>query len=220
MSNRAGRVRPARPAVDLDTKTLPSQDRSRATFDAILQAAGEVLAEDGIDGFSTNVVCKRAGLTPPAIYRYFPNKYALLKALGERLMEAQDDAVLAWMAQGGGSAESEAALIEETHAILREVVRVTAAFPGSVAILRAMRAVPVMREVRLASVAAVAARRFDRLRGLYPGRDEAELRLAAFLGIEVGNAMIEMIVEGEGEDSAGLLRQAAVMLARYQTGFK
>ena len=30
--------------------------------------------EVGIERLSTNLVCERAGLTPPALYRYYPNK--------------------------------------------------------------------------------------------------------------------------------------------------
>jgi len=102
---RKSRSRPARTAaaqarkrsrVDLETKLKPQQNRARSTYDAILEAAGELLAEVGVERLSTNLVCKRAGLTPPALYRYFPNKYALLKELGERLMADQDEAVFAW----------------------------------------------------------------------------------------------------------------------------
>jgi len=36
-------------------------------------------------------------MTPPALYRYFPNKYAVLQELGRRLVRAQDYAVFAWI---------------------------------------------------------------------------------------------------------------------------
>ena len=153
--------------VDLETKTLPSQARSRSTFGAILRVAGEILNDDGLDGLSINAVCRQAGLTPPAVYRYFPNKYALLKALAERLMEAQDDAVLA-VARRRTPAHSEPALAEEMREILRDVAAVTAAFPGNVFILRALRVTPILRDVRRASTAKVAAQRVERRREAGP----------------------------------------------------
>ncbi|WP_445380862.1 TetR/AcrR family transcriptional regulator, partial [Pseudomonas syringae] len=52
--------------------------------------------EVGIERLSTNLVCERAGLTPPALYRYFPNKYALLTVLGERLLEKQNERIDHW----------------------------------------------------------------------------------------------------------------------------
>lgn len=210
----------ARPRVELETKTQPLQERSRATFDAILQAAGEILAESGIDNFSTNMVCKRAGLTPPALYRYFPNKYALLKELGERLMEAQDSAVYAWVDRGGLKQGTVEARTEEILHIMCRVVAVTAEFPGSLAILRAMRAVPLMQEVRLASVNRVAQFQLDTLRRTYPRAKPEALERAAWLGLGVANAIIEMVLEGERPDGDALLREGSAMIARYYAGFE
>lgn len=203
--------------VDLETKTQPSQDRSRATFEGILQAAGQVLAERGVDGFNVNAVVRRAGLTPPAVYRYFPNKYAILKVLSERLMEAQDEIVTAWVARRGERALGETALVEDTYGLLRELVRVTAAFTGSVAVLRAMRAAPVLREVRLKSQEVMAAFRAETLRAAYPHADETRLKAVGWLVIDAGNHVIESLVEGDAPDPEVLLREAAIMLARLQT---
>jgi AcrR family transcriptional regulator len=81
---------------DLDTKTLPRQGRAQETFERILSITAELLAEVGIERLSTNLICERAGLTPPALYRYFPNKYAVLHTLGERLMGAQNALLAEW----------------------------------------------------------------------------------------------------------------------------
>ena len=52
-----------------------------------LEGGEHDVSDVGIERLSTNLVCERAGLTPPALYRYFPNKYALLSELGQRLMQ-------------------------------------------------------------------------------------------------------------------------------------
>jgi AcrR family transcriptional regulator len=72
---------------------LPKQARARETVDRILEATARLLAERGFAGVNTNVVAEHAGLKPPAIYRYFPNKYALYFALAEKL-QAELDAML------------------------------------------------------------------------------------------------------------------------------
>lgn len=59
-----------------DITRRPKQERSQATYELLLNVAGELLAEVGIDRISTNLICARAGLTPPALYRYFDDKYA------------------------------------------------------------------------------------------------------------------------------------------------
>ena len=61
----------ARP--DLDTKT-PQRQRGKDTFEMILATAGELLSEVGFEKLTTNLVCERAGMTPPALYRYFGDK--------------------------------------------------------------------------------------------------------------------------------------------------
>jgi AcrR family transcriptional regulator len=81
----------AGPDIALDAKLQPTQARGQDTYEIVLATAGEMLGETGFEQLTTNAICKRAGLTPPALYRYFPNKYAILKELGDRLMKAQDD---------------------------------------------------------------------------------------------------------------------------------
>lgn len=220
-SNRTAKAaspRAANPHLDIETKILPSQARSKNTFDAILRVVGGILNDDGLDGLSVNAVCRRAQLTPPAVYRYFPNKYALLKVLAERLMEAQDDAVLA-VAKRRRPARSEEELTEEMRESLRDVAAVTAAFPGNVIILRALRVTPVLQAVRRASTARVAAKRFERLRSIFPAADAAVLRRGVWIGVEVANAMIELIAEREweavGESRQATIEVAAGLLARH-----
>ncbi|WP_066213171.1 helix-turn-helix domain-containing protein [Blastomonas sp. CCH5-A3] len=73
------------------------QDRARATYEQIIQATGELLPEVGIERLSTNMIAERAGLTPPALYRYFPNKYAILSEMGRRLITAENETVEQWL---------------------------------------------------------------------------------------------------------------------------
>jgi AcrR family transcriptional regulator len=207
-----------RPTEALETKARPVQARSRQTFEAILNAAGNVLSQESLRAFSINAVCENAGLTPPAVYRYFPNKYALLKAVAERLMEAEDEVALGDMASRGIPL-SENAMIEEVRGRLGRVIAVTTAFPGSVAILRALRNSVVMREVRHASTAKVTARWFERLREIFPATDPVRLRRGAWLGLEISTQLIELIVEGEfraaGDADDVMIGEVAAMLGRY-----
>jgi AcrR family transcriptional regulator len=114
----------------------------------------QTLADVGIERLSTNLVCERAGLSPPAPHRYFPNKCALLSELGQRLMQRQNERVDHWITLevfAGGEAALERALeglIVDTH-------EATVQTEGGARIMRALRAVPALRQVRLGSHAAV-----------------------------------------------------------------
>jgi AcrR family transcriptional regulator len=135
--------------VELNAKAVPRQLRAQATYEAILEVTGNLLEEVGVDRLSTNLVCQRAGLTPPALYRYFPNKYALLRELGARLMQAQDDAVfehIAAQSTSFGTVEQEALKNRE---ILERVNAITRKFPGGAWVMRTLRAVPALSAVRV-----------------------------------------------------------------------
>lgn len=58
----------------------PRQARSRATWEVIVEAAAQVLERRGLAGFNTNAIAERAGVSVGSVYRYFPEKHAILVA--------------------------------------------------------------------------------------------------------------------------------------------
>lgn len=62
----------------------PRQARSRATIEAILDAAAHILGERGWAGITTNAVAETAGASIGSLYQYFPNKLALVEAVRRR----------------------------------------------------------------------------------------------------------------------------------------
>jgi AcrR family transcriptional regulator len=63
-----------------------SQERSRATVDALLSATARILVKEGYDRASTNKVAEAAGVSIGSLYQYFPSKEALVSAVIERHM--------------------------------------------------------------------------------------------------------------------------------------
>ena len=66
-----------------EPKKQPQQERSRATVDYILEAAAQILSQDGAYRLSTNRIAKKAGVAVASLYQYFPNKEAIVNALFE-----------------------------------------------------------------------------------------------------------------------------------------
>jgi AcrR family transcriptional regulator len=62
----------------------PQQKRSQQTVDRMLDAAATLFAEIGYEATTTNAVAQRAGMSIGSLYRYFPDKDAILQALSER----------------------------------------------------------------------------------------------------------------------------------------
>ncbi len=61
-----------------------SQERSRATVEALVEATARILVRDGFDKISTNRIAERAGVSVGSLYQYFPGKEALIAAVVER----------------------------------------------------------------------------------------------------------------------------------------
>ena len=62
----------------ISSRKMPKQARSTALVEAILEAAVQVLAEEGARRFTTARVAEKAGVSVGSLYQYFPNKAAIL----------------------------------------------------------------------------------------------------------------------------------------------
>jgi len=202
-----------KPAPSLATKKQPAQARATETYERILEVTAHTLADVGIERLSTNLVCERAGLSPPALYRYFPNKYALLSELGQRLMQQQNELVGRWISVElfAGSPQ---ALEDAVAGLVLDTYRVTAQTVGGVWIMRALRAVPALQQVRLASHAEVTAAQTELLAQALPQANKAELRLASRIVVELIYATVEMLFD-EALDEQAVARTVAGMLLSH-----
>ena len=69
------------------TRNIPRQPRSQQTVDLILDTAAILFAEMGYENATTNAIADKAGMSIGTLYRYFPDKNAILKALADRYHE-------------------------------------------------------------------------------------------------------------------------------------
>jgi AcrR family transcriptional regulator len=196
--------------MTLAERRPPQQARARQTRERLLDVAGELLAEVGIERISTNMIAARAGLSPPALYRYFGDKYAVLEALGRRLMERQNAVLDGWLARHapGGLAM----MADHIGDLLAENAAVTRAEPGAVWILRALHASPRLVHVRLESHRDVTGRLVDACAPHLPRIDRETLWSRLRLAVELGFAADEMLYEEHRVSADAVLAQVAAML--------
>ncbi|MEG3089103.1 TetR/AcrR family transcriptional regulator [Sphingomonas sp. PB4P5] len=191
-------------------RSQPKQERAQATYERLLDVAGALLGEVGLDRITTNLICARAGLTPPALYRYFDDKYAVLEALGRRLMMRQNAVLEQWIARHVD--HGLAALRDGIEQLLRETAAVTQSEPGAVWILRALHATPQLVHVRLESHRHVT----DKLVAAYarhlPEVDRVELWQRLRLSVELGFAADEMLQEETRISPEFAMRRVAALL--------
>jgi AcrR family transcriptional regulator len=65
-------------------RKIASQERSRATVDALVEATARILVKEGFDKASTNRIAEVAGVSVGSLYQYYPGKEALVAAVIDR----------------------------------------------------------------------------------------------------------------------------------------
>ena len=196
-------------------KPPPRQKRAIATYERLLDVAGDLLSEVGIERISTNLICARARMTPPALYRYFKDKYAVLEALGRRLMDRQNAVLFAWLDRYAPLGLQ--ALGDATLELMQATAAVTAREPGAIWTLRALRATPSLARVRIESHRLVTDRMVAAYAPYLPRIPREVLWRRMRLSIEYGFATDEMLNEETAILPDDLLRDAAAILRHALT---
>jgi AcrR family transcriptional regulator len=205
------KTRTSKKAKPAPERATPQQERAMQTRDHLLDVAGELLGEVGLEDISTNMICARAGMTPPALYRYFKDKHAVLETLGQRLMDRQNEALLHLLERS--SADGLDTLPAQLESILRETARVTKAEPGGAWIERALRASPKLIHVRVASHRFVTDQITEALAPRFPGLPKKTLWRCIRLTVEYGYATDEMLHEEDRIPRNELFQEAARILS-------
>ncbi|WP_249198696.1 TetR/AcrR family transcriptional regulator, partial [Gluconobacter cerinus] len=82
-----------RPSPDaLELRKTARQMHATHTVEAIVEAAARIFEVKGFEGYTTNAIAQKAGVSIGSLYQYFPNKDAITLALIAReanLLEAE-----------------------------------------------------------------------------------------------------------------------------------
>lgn len=132
-----------RTPTPLTQRRQPVQARAQQSVERILDTAVTLLAEVGLEAFNTNVLAERAGVRVRTIYRYFPNKLAVITAVAER-MAAQWDG---WFDGFRELADPDTDWHDLWAAYIDTFVDGIRSAPGGLAIRRAMRALPELQAI-------------------------------------------------------------------------
>ncbi len=212
-STSANRRARARNSTDTSRpeRELPHRGRSLATYEKLVKAAGELLGEVGFEKLTTNAICARAGMTPPALYRYFQDKYEVLEALARKLLKKHNEAFAAWTFQGGTWKDpaNRAKALEEWF---RTSVGVTASEPGALWTLRALRALPNLAHIRLEWQRQWTDQMFEFYRRIYPNIPASTLWSRIRVITEFGFAVEELALEEDRIPHDVLFREVARVL--------
>ena len=204
--------------VELLEKHKPLQERAKRTYEAILAAAAELLVEVGVERISTNLIAEAAGITVPALYRYFPNKYAVLNALGALLMDRQNQVFQDWF-EANVDQQDPQKLLDNIYQVLKGTYDVTLQQTGGLEVVQALRAVAPLQELRLNSHQVVAAQFADMVAELLGLPVDEKISMRARLSVEVGYSIVEMALEDGTLTAEDSLREGTLMIQLYWQDF-
>lgn len=196
-------------------RTEPIQERSAARVDALLDAAAEVVDEVGFDRLTTALVAERAQASIGTVYRYFPDRIALLQGLRDRTVQRFRHAVALHLQAIEPPTWQEA--VSLTLGVLAELYRTERGF-------RIMRFVDSERnpvETRAAEedrdfFARTAATIFAQQYGL-PDGDDLAFRL--MVATEAGDALIGRAFADGGEPDERFIAEARTVVLTYLASF-
>lgn len=136
-----------------EPRRQPKQNRSVETFNAILEAAGKLFAEQGYEETTTHQIAASAGVSVGALYRYFDGKQAILKEVYTREVSGLRRRILEGFSIADIIGQDVKGLVRKTMAL---AFRVYGERPGLRRVLTEQsRKIPELGELRRAQEAEV-----------------------------------------------------------------
>jgi AcrR family transcriptional regulator len=181
----------------LKPRTEPVQKRALERREAILRVTALLLEEVGQDDLTTILVAKRADISVGTLYHYFPNKYAILNALGEQWLGEIENALV----------ELEAFNVESlslrrfVDKCVERILDAYTAQQGLLPLVRAIYGVPQLKQLDSAYnqlVISAMARMFERLE---VAERPAELARLARAYHEISHSLLLLAVSQGKADS-------------------
>lgn len=181
----------------------PVQARSTARLAALLDSAAAVIDEIGYERLTTAMVAERAGASIGTVYRYFPDRIAVLQSLAARNTERLMGRVAAELVPGGHASATDAVV-----AVLGAMTELFRSEPG----YRSVRAGDVLDllppQTEATANAMMADVVADALIAGYNVVDSAEVRLAVGTAIEIADALVARAFARSSQGDAALLAEA------------
>jgi AcrR family transcriptional regulator len=199
------------PVPDTDRlRHAPIQARSRERLRRVLDAADEVLAAEGAGAFTTTRVAERAGVPIGSVYRFFPDKEAIVVALALRYWSDFEDLVA-----GVAEADATQPLADPVGDILDVLIAGFRARPGFLALwfggLRTEHVRDVTRPTRTAmgrSIVRIFAHHWPE------ATSETRARVAE-MTVLAGDGLLREAFRRDRHGDAAVLDESKVMLRAY-----
>ncbi len=181
----------------------PVQARSTARLAALLDSAASVIDEIGYERLTTAMVAERAGASIGTVYRYFPDRIAVLQSLAARNSERLMSTVAGELVAGRYASATDA--VVAVLATTAELFRTETGY-RSVRIGDVLDLLPPQTDATANGMLAHAVT--DALVSGYSVADTAEVRLSVGTAIEIMDALVARAFSRNPGGDEALLAEA------------
>jgi AcrR family transcriptional regulator len=191
-------------------RNAPTQARSRERLQRVLDAADDVLSREGAQAFTTTRVADLADVPIGSIYRFFPDKEAIVEALALRYWSDFEDLVA-----GIADADESKPLADPAAAVLEVLAAGFRTRPGFLALWYGGLRTQAVRDVTRPTRDAIA-RSVERiLANHWPQTSRKARGRAAEMVVLTGDGLLREAFRRDRRGDGTLLAESKLMLDSY-----
>jgi len=196
-------------AEKTETRT-PRQQRSIERVDAILSAAKELIVEKGSAGLKIQEIAQRAGITAGSMYQYFPNKAAIIHALGQQYLDLVNNMLRTALVKKPQSLEE---CVQTLHILFDQFHQLNCHDPVIRDIWVSTSADKNLQDMDIEDSRRNAALLFEHMKDLFPERHWVSMQRLLFLSMHLCGATIRLALSVEKEEGHEILQIAKQMIS-------
>lgn len=198
-------------ATRLGVRRLPVRPRGHAAFERILETTASLLEEVGIENVTTNLIAERSGANIATVYKYFPNKHAIIAELFHRMRE--DRARIARAALAGLHAAAD--WRAQMRTAIQGACQLRRERRGLLALRQAMRASPELQQLDREQSYTLTGILAEEILAVAPRLSRAEAGTVARCCTEAGNALIDMWSDATASEAERIRPQIDELVIGY-----
>jgi AcrR family transcriptional regulator len=196
--------------LDSRLRHVPTQARSRARLGQVLDAADAVLANEGVDAFTTTRIAEVAGVPVGSVYHYFPDKTAIVEALAVHYWGEFADLVAA-----AAETDEREPLTDPAGVVLESLAAGFRARPGFLALWYGGLRTEEIRDATRPTRESIAASMRRILAVHWPQASSRARATTARMIVIAGDGLLREAFRAAPEGDPQLLRESKTMLDAY-----
>lgn len=193
---------------NLAPRNAPVQGRSKKRSRQIIDVTSELLERVGFDDLNTILIAKEAGISVGTLYHYFPNKHAILYAMGLGWLEEIEKVLNDYQRWPVEDMELESLVDQIVSANLKVYKKQKALLT----LVQAMFSVPELRELDTRHDELVIAHMAEVFKRMGINRHLKERERLGRLYLEVSHSVFLVVVHQTGERARRTLADLKLML--------